>query len=136
MDATGDFYDLFPLSDDCWEFFLGDVCGKGAAAAAVTSLTRYSLRAAAVFNDEPVQVLHNLNSVCMHEYLGQQATFCTVVFGVLTRAADGFDVTMTTGGHLPPILLRRAGTASQLSALRGNAVGIASDPQFGSLQLI
>ncbi|HZY74706.1 MAG TPA: PAS domain-containing protein, partial [Jatrophihabitantaceae bacterium] len=34
----GDFYDLFPLSRERWGFFLGDVCGKGPAAAAVTSL--------------------------------------------------------------------------------------------------
>jgi phosphoserine phosphatase RsbU/P len=36
----GDFYDLFRLADDRWAFFLGDVCGKGAEAAAMTSLVR------------------------------------------------------------------------------------------------
>jgi sigma-B regulation protein RsbU (phosphoserine phosphatase) len=47
-EVGGDFYDLFPLSPSTSAFFLGDVCGKGANAAALTSLTRYTLRAAAV----------------------------------------------------------------------------------------
>ena len=50
----GDFYDLFPLSQDRWGVALGDVCGKGAAAAAVTSLIRYTLRTAAVYDARPV----------------------------------------------------------------------------------
>lgn len=44
--VDGDFYDLFPLAGDTWGFFLGDVSGKGAAAAAVTSLARYTVVAA------------------------------------------------------------------------------------------
>lgn len=48
----GDFYDLFPLGDDRWGLFLRDVCGKGAHAAALTSLIRYTLRAAAVFDPD------------------------------------------------------------------------------------
>jgi sigma-B regulation protein RsbU (phosphoserine phosphatase) len=63
----GDFYDLFPLPGDRWGVFVGDVCGKGAAAAAFTSLTRYTLRSAAVFDDDPVVVLRNLNSVLHQE---------------------------------------------------------------------
>ena len=58
----GDFYDLFPLTGDRWGFFLGDVCGKGAGAAAVTSLARYTLRAAAVHDPDPVAVLGTLNT--------------------------------------------------------------------------
>ena len=36
-EVGGDFYDLFPLSQDLWGVALGDVCGKGADAATVTS---------------------------------------------------------------------------------------------------
>ena len=46
-EVGGDFYDLFPVSRNTWGFFLGDVCGKGAMAAALTSLIRYTLRTAA-----------------------------------------------------------------------------------------
>ncbi|MFG2662565.1 PAS domain S-box protein, partial [Streptomyces sp. NPDC048425] len=48
-EVGGDFYDLFSLGSGTWGLFLGDVCGKGAAAAALTSLARYTLRAAAVY---------------------------------------------------------------------------------------
>ena len=42
-EVSGDFYDLFPLAKDAWGLFLGDVCGKGAPAAVLTSLARYKL---------------------------------------------------------------------------------------------
>ena len=38
----GDFYDVFPVSEGCWMVVIGDVCGKGAEAAAVTALARYT----------------------------------------------------------------------------------------------
>ena len=64
--------------------FLGDVAGKGVDAAVVTGLTRYTLRAAAVFDDDPVQVLHNLNTVLSRELHGERIRFCTVIYGKLS----------------------------------------------------
>src|SRR5918994_1054112 len=52
-EAGGDFYDLFRTSEDAWLAVIGDVCGKGAAAAAVTALTRHTIRAGAMREDEP-----------------------------------------------------------------------------------
>lgn len=103
-EVGGDFYDLFPLAAGTWGLFLGDVCGKGAAAAAVTSLARYTLRAAAVYDPDPAAVLGNLNTVLNHEYSGTDPRFCTVIFGLLTPYGDqgGFRVTLASGGHPPP----------------------------------
>ena len=56
-DVGGDFYDLFPLAHDKWAFFIGDVSGKGAGAAAVTSLTRYTLAGSGGLRRRPVAVL-------------------------------------------------------------------------------
>lgn len=97
----GDFYDLFPLAAGTWGLFLGDVCGKGAAAAAVTSLARYTLRAAAVYDPDPAAVLTNLNTVLNHEYNGDDPRFCTVIFGLLTPDTEhgGFRITLAGGGH-------------------------------------
>ena len=58
-EVGGDFYDLFALSREKAAFFLGDVCGKGVDAATLTSLARYTLRAAAVNHDHPEAVLHS-----------------------------------------------------------------------------
>ncbi|MFI8568568.1 PP2C family protein-serine/threonine phosphatase [Rhodococcus sp. NPDC078407] len=131
-EVGGDFYDLFPLSDDRWGFFLGDVCGKGASAAAVTSLTRYTLRAAAVYDHDPVAVLHNLDSVLRQEFRENNAQFCTAVFGVLGRSADGFQVCMASGGHPPPLVIRADGSADYVHMTGGQLVGILRNARFVS----
>ena len=53
IDVGGDFYDLFSVADDEWIAVIGDVCGKGTEAAAVTALARYTIRAAAVRRRSP-----------------------------------------------------------------------------------
>lgn len=129
-EVGGDFYDLFPLSDDRWGFFLGDVCGKGASAAAVTSLTRYTLRAAAVYDHDPVAVLHNLDSVLRQEFRENDAQFCTAVFGVLSRSDGGFEVSMASGGHPPPLVMRADGSAHYVHMTGGQLVGILRAARF------
>ena len=98
-------------SHDKWAFFIGDVSGKGAGAAAVTSLTRYTLRAAAVFDADPVAVLQNLHAVLSQEFRDTVNQFATVIFGVLTPHDGEFDVNLASGGHLPPLVLGADGVA-------------------------
>jgi sigma-B regulation protein RsbU (phosphoserine phosphatase) len=129
-DVGGDFYDLFPLTRDRWGFFLGDVSGKGAGAAAITSLARYTLRSAAVYDEDPVAVLHNVDTVLNHEFHGDDPRFCTVIFGVLIPRAGGFDIELATGGHPPAILLSSDGRAQYVDTSGGQAVGILPDASF------
>ncbi|OKI25655.1 SpoIIE family protein phosphatase [Streptomyces sp. CB03911] len=133
-EVGGDFYDLFPLADGSWGLFLGDVCGKGAAAAAVTSLARYTLRAAAVYDPDPAAVLANLNTVLTHEYEGTDPRFCTVLFGVLTpdRGNAGFELALAAGGHPPAILLRADGGARYLPTPGGQLIGVVPDPHVAT----
>ncbi|GGQ31777.1 SpoIIE family protein phosphatase [Streptosporangium pseudovulgare] len=126
----GDFYDLFSLGDGRWGFFLGDVCGKGPAAAAMTSLTRYSLRAAAIHDPDPVTVLTTLNTVLLERYTGREPRFCTVVFGVLEPEGEGFTLTLASGGHPPALLLRAGGGAEYLPTPGGVLVGVLPHPPF------
>ena len=134
-EVGGDFYDLFPLSPQRSGFFLGDVCGKGANAAALTSLTRYTLRAAAVIDDDPVTVLHNLDAVFHQEVLGDALRFCTVIFGILTRCDDGFDVHLASGGHPPPLLITADGGVRYVDTVGGQAVGITPNPRLVSTHI-
>lgn len=129
-DVGGDFYDLFPLSRTKWGFFIGDVVGKGVDAAVVTGLTRYALRAAAVSDDDPVQVLHNLHSVLGQQLGAQHGRFCTVIYGNVTMPNDGFDVELASGGHLPPLLLQADGSAYYVDSIGGHAVGLVAEPHF------
>ncbi len=130
-EVGGDFYDLFPLAADRWGFFLGDVCGKGVEAAAVTAMARYTLRAAAVTNPDPVAALENLNTVLYQEYLSDSHRYCTVVFGILGPATpDGRPVTVTGGGHPPALLVKADGTATYIQTSGGPIVGVLPDAQF------
>ncbi len=133
-DVGGDFYDLFLVAHDKWAFFIGDVSGKGAGAAAVTSLTRYTLRAAAVFDADPAEVLQNLHAVLSQEFRDTVNMFATVIFGVLTPKPDGFEVQIASGGHLPPIMLCADGTAQYCDTVGGQPVGIPTTPKFTGTQ--
>jgi sigma-B regulation protein RsbU (phosphoserine phosphatase) len=135
-EVGGDFYDLFPLTSGCWGFFLGDVSGKGAAAAVVTSLARYTLRAAAVSEPDPVTVLERLNTVLHSEYRGSDPRYCTVVHGHLERRDDGAAVTLATGGHPPALLLRADGSSRFLSAPGGQLVGAFAHARFTAVDVL
>ncbi|MEV5351157.1 SpoIIE family protein phosphatase [Streptomyces achromogenes] len=134
-EVGGDFYDLFPLAAGTWGLFLGDVCGKGAEAAAVTSLARYTLRAAAVYDPDPAAVLSNLNTVLNHEYNGTDPRFCTVIFGLLTPDGDrgGFRIILASGGHPPALLLRADGTADYLPTPGGQLIGVLPDADIATI---
>jgi phosphoserine phosphatase RsbU/P len=134
-DVGGDFYDLFPLAQDKWAFFIGDVSGKGAGAAAVTSLTRYTLRAAAAFDADPIVVLQNLHTVLSQEFRDTVNQFATVIFGILTPRDDEFDVQLASGGHLPPLVLGADGEARYADTVGGHPVGIPMEPRFVATQL-
>ncbi|MFH8976357.1 PP2C family protein-serine/threonine phosphatase [Streptomyces sp. NPDC017890] len=133
-EVGGDFYDLFPLAHGSWGLFLGDVCGKGAAAAAITSLARYTLRAAAVYDPSPAAVLGNLNTVLNHEYTGDDPRFCTVIFGLLAPAGDegAFHLTLASGGHPPAVLLRADGTADYLPTPGGQLIGVLPEAEIAT----
>ncbi|MFF8387794.1 PP2C family protein-serine/threonine phosphatase [Streptomyces kanasensis] len=134
----GDFYDLFPLDRERWGFFLGDVCGKGPEAAAVTSLTRYTLRAAALHDSDPVAVLATLNTVLHERYAGGDGDprYCTAVFGTLEHrpgeSGDGDRVTvrLASGGHPPAVVVRADGRSELVSTPGGLLVGILPEPRF------
>ncbi|CAN5701348.1 SpoIIE family protein phosphatase [soil metagenome] len=134
-DVGGDFFDLFPLSRTTWGFFLGDVAGKGVEAAVIAGLTRYTLRAAAVFDDDPVNVLHNLNTVLHQELRGERNRFVTLIYGKLSRTDTGFAVELASGGHPPPLLLNADGSAHYLDSTGGQAVGLSAEPHFVATRL-
>ncbi|MGW0390549.1 PP2C family protein-serine/threonine phosphatase [Streptomyces sp. NPDC003042] len=139
LDVGGDFYDVFPLGSGRWAFFLGDVCGKGSEAAAVTSLTRYTLREAAQHHHDPKDVLAALNSALLLDP-ATGSRFCTCVFGTLDPdPRGGYTVAVATGGHPPLFHLQPDGDGHLLveSVLPpgGMLVGALPEAHFASLTL-
>ncbi|MFD5636676.1 PP2C family protein-serine/threonine phosphatase [Streptomyces sp. NPDC127077] len=136
----GDFYDVFPIDEKRFGFFLGDVCGKGPQAAAVTSLTRYTLRAAALHGSDPVSALSTLNKVLYERYAGGSGDprYCTAVFGTLEPDPDTGQVAvhLASGGHPPVIVLRAEGTADFLPTPGGLLVGILPSARFTAARTV
>jgi sigma-B regulation protein RsbU (phosphoserine phosphatase) len=131
----GDFYDVFALTGGRWAVVMGDVCGKGAPAASLTSFIRYTLRSLVTHHDDPPMVLAALNSAMIAEQsLDALPKFCTVVFTVLTpypaTGPGGFEVTVAAGGHPPPYLLPATGGVQELSTPGGTLVGMVPDARF------
>ena len=113
--VAGDFYDLFPLRGDAWGIVIGDVRGKGAQAAAVTALARWTIRAAAMQASSPPRVLSLLNDAMLRRMEeGEDPRFCTVLFARLQTVEAGIRLTVSNGGHPLPLVLRRSGRVEEL----------------------
>ena len=81
-EVGGDFYDVFPAGENRWRFAIGDVCGTGPEAAAVTGLARHALRILAREGHDVVDVMGRLNQLILEE--GPRARFITLLHGELT----------------------------------------------------
>ncbi|HVL63764.1 MAG TPA: SpoIIE family protein phosphatase [Actinomycetota bacterium] len=124
-EVGGDFYDVFEIAHGAWAVVIGDVRGKGAGAAAVTALARYTLRAAAMQAKEPHGILDLLNQAMIRQ-LGD--TFCTVLFArVAPRDERSFEVTFSSGGHPLPVYVSGAGDAA-FAGRPGTIIGVLDDP--------
>jgi sigma-B regulation protein RsbU (phosphoserine phosphatase) len=110
-EVGGDFYDVFRTGSQTWGIVLGDVCGKGAAAAVVTALARYTVRAEALHVSSPAAVLAGLHRALLTYY---PQTFCTVLFLLLEPVPEGHRLRMATGGHPLPLCRRADGTIETL----------------------
>jgi len=101
----GDFYDIFPVADG-WLIVIGDVTGKGPHAAAITSLARYTLRTAALYEPDPIALMRRLNETLLAD--GEHQQMCTAICLHVTPAAGEppLRVELVCAGHPRPYLLR------------------------------
>jgi PAS domain S-box-containing protein len=133
-EVGGDFYDLFPTAGGHWATVMGDVCGKGADAAAVTALARHTIRAASMQHARPSRVLELLNEALLRDETREDRRFCTVAYALLERAGDGVAACLASAGHPLPYVIRASGSVEQVGR-SGTLLGIISDVEIGDLQL-
>ncbi len=119
-EVGGDFYDVFQIGEDDWVVTLGDVCGKGVAAAVVTALVRHTIRALAVQQPSPARVLELLNEVLLAH--GTER-YTTLVLLRLRRREGDWSVTLACGGHPLPITATGSGEVRQVG-VAGSLIGI------------
>ncbi|MGW0364598.1 GAF domain-containing SpoIIE family protein phosphatase [Streptomyces sp. NPDC002990] len=121
----GDFYDIVSTSRHQWSLIMGDVCGKGPQAAALTGLVRHTARAARRWDPAPRSVLNAVNSAILTDHPAQR--FCTAAYAELDVSASPARLRLALGGHPHPLLRRADGTITTLGRA-GTLLGIMSDP--------
>jgi PAS domain S-box-containing protein len=123
-EVGGDFYDAFRTGKNDWAVVIGDVCGKGADAAATTALARHTLRAAAMQSKKPAVVLTTLNQAMLRT---EQQTFCTVSYVRIRSSDEGMRLTITCGGHPLPLLVAADGIV-RTAGRPGTLIGCFPEP--------
>jgi len=141
VDVGGDFYDLFETSmvgqnstsepSSSWVVVIGDVSGKGAEAAAVLALARYTIRALAMRESHPSDVLTGLNEAMLRQRREHgDHKFCTATYARLEmnegNTKGGAQVTVCCGGHPPPFVLKAGGSIHKVGE-PGRAIGVFDD---------
>ncbi|MEV4476867.1 SpoIIE family protein phosphatase [Nonomuraea sp. NPDC049504] len=126
-DVGGDFYDLFTVADH-WCFALGDVCGSGPEAAAVTGLARHAVRLLAKEHYTVADILDRLNHALLEE--GDEGRFLSLLCGELTPLPQGGALcTIASAGHPPPLRLRPGGEVRAMATPQ-LLLGIEADARF------
>ncbi len=128
--AGGDFYDLFPI-DGSWCFVVGDVCGTGAEAAAVTGLARHTIRSLTRAGFPVAPALERLNAAILDE--GERARFLTLVCATFRQEGGRIHLSMVNAGHPSPFVtgvddtVRRLGTPQMLLGVMDRVEYIAEE---------
>ncbi len=123
VEVGGDFYDVFRVSPDEWGIVIGDVCGTGPMAAAVTGLARHTIASAAWHGDDHAAVVRNLNQAMRAR---GAHPFCTVTYGTLRATNDGASLTFACAGHPLPVVALADGSAA-LYGNYGTLIGVYDD---------
>lgn len=109
-EVGGDFYDVFPIPSG-WVVLVGDVTGRGPEAAALTSLSRYTMRTAARLLDDPLKALERLNGELLER---ANTSLVTIGCAVLSGSSHGTRASIILAGHPPPLYLRRSRPPQQV----------------------
>jgi len=132
-EVGGDFYDVFAVPGGLWAMAIGDVCGKGAEAAAITGLARNVLRLLGQDGTPTPAVLRRLNAAILD--LGDRGRLCTALMATVRAAPSGLVVRLSTAGHPPPVLVTADGHASFVGT-SGSLLGVFEDIEVPDDELV
>ena len=132
VEVVGDFYDLFDIGADGWGVVMGDVCGKGPEAAALTAVARHTVRAAAMREERPSGVLARLNEAVLNHDADER--FCTAVYARVVPGPEKVRLSLSCGGHPLPLVLRADGSV-QTAGRPGMLLGLFEDPDLSDVEV-
>lgn len=124
----GDYFDVFPLSDERTAFVIADVAGKGIGAALLTSMLQGALTGM-MLGADPVRVFKHINDfLCQHAGVGKYAT---MFLGIVDREGN---LDYLNAGHPSPLLLR-AGNTSESFTEGSFPVGLIPGANYESVRV-
>lgn len=124
IDIGGDFYDVFAVGEHEWAVVIGDVCGKGVEAAALTGLARHSIRAAVRQGHDGPAALEVLNQEMRSR--SKTPDFCTLAYAQLHPRNGIVEAQVVCAGHPPPLVIRANGDVERAGA-PGTLLGVVPD---------
>jgi len=129
----GDLFDVVEIDADRLGFVIGDVSGKGIPAALYMARLISDLRYYCHIAEHPVDLMQKMNAILLER--SRQGMFVTLIYMVLnTRTAE---LTITNGGHLPPLLSRKDDRRKciTLDSSSGIPLGIMPEVEFNEIVL-
>lgn len=123
-EVGGDFYDAMSLDDNRLWIAIGDVCGKGARAAALTGVVRDVLRVMAQDGSPLPHALQLLNNTLLDKQ--DDNRYATLASAFARRTSPGLSLSVSLSGHDHPLLLRADGTHEWIGC-SGTAIGLLPD---------
>jgi serine phosphatase RsbU (regulator of sigma subunit)/PAS domain-containing protein len=132
-EAGGDFYDVYQTPDG-WGLAVGDVCGKGEEAAAVTAAARHAIRVLARRCADPAQVLSGTNEIVLADELALDGGFVTASLAHLSWREGKLRAVVASAGHPAAVLLRADGGVRMLDG-GGLPLGLFPDPETATQEL-
>jgi serine phosphatase RsbU (regulator of sigma subunit) len=123
---------VFPSVDGTWGMVVGDVCGKGSAAAKGTALARYTLRAVARRQTRPSLILAQLNQMLL-EWPTDDPRFLTAIYAAVRPVRGGARVRISSAGH-PLALVRAANGHVHEFGRPGVLLGVLARPELHDSQ--
>jgi len=126
LSVGGDYFDVFPLSENRTAFLIADVSGKGLGAALLTTMLQGVLSGMTLGTD-PARLFNHLNQfLCSHAEVGRYAT---MFFGILDEKGA---LEYINAGHPAPILIRRSGATEEAFTEGSFPVGLVPEAEYAT----
>jgi sigma-B regulation protein RsbU (phosphoserine phosphatase) len=127
-EVGGDLFDFFFIDKYRLGVVIGDVSGKGIAAALLMAVCKTLLKATSYKGMPTDNVLFEVNNIIVEESPANM--FITLFYGVLDTRSGAFEY--SNGGHNSPYLIYDDGKVEQLKNIGGLIIGAMKDAEYES----